>query len=123
MPSFKVEVEGFPELVERWKGEIAHLEGELQVASWQAASDGVSAERRDHPYTDRTYDLTNTATPESDENGEADMVWPQEYASFVDEGTSRSAAYPFTPLAKDAAAKSIEAGARAAVDHIEERMK
>jgi hypothetical protein len=74
-------------------------------------------------YTDRTGHLSGIGDGGSDENshadqtedGEAEMIWPVDYASFVDEGTTRSRAYPFTPRAKEVAAKTLVRAAERAI--------
>lgn len=90
-------------------GAVTDLVRDLDRAAMDAARDGVQAAQQDHPYTDRTQQLTNTAHPaHSTTFGEADMVWDMEYASFVDKGTRRADPYPFTPIARKAAAASLE---------------
>lgn len=79
----------------------------LDTAALNAAREGVRAAQQDHPYTDRTMDLTQTAKAERGRpgSGEAVMVWEMPYAGFVDEGTSRAKPYPFTPIARREAAR------------------
>ena len=88
----------------------AELREDLQRAGVDAAQGGVDAAKAHHPYTDRTHDLTETShvEPIHDAKGGALMVWPQEYAGFVDEGTSRARPYPFTPLAEQVAERDLE---------------
>jgi hypothetical protein len=104
-----------------WDAGLRQLTTELEGASFDAATDGIRAAQESHPYTDRTGDLTGYATPAEDvQRGErgASMQWPMPYASFVDKGTSRSAAYPFVPLAMQVATTSLEANAERAADNI-----
>lgn len=81
-----------------------------------AAALGVEAEQNQHPYTDRTYNLTSTAKvdPVSSDpfEPEVDMYWPAEYAGFVDE----RAQFAFTPTAIEAAETAIEYGIESVVD-------
>src|ERR1043166_3002481 len=73
-------------------------------AAKNAADEGVKAEQADHPYTDRTRNPTGSAHVEPADGGEGfDMVWPAPYANFVDKGTSRAKASPFTPIAEERA--------------------
>lgn len=84
----------------------------LDRAAVDAARAGVWAAQQDHPYTDRTQNLTNTAEPVPGPagRGEAEMVWVMPYAGFVDEGTSHARPYPFTPIARRAAGRALERG-------------
>lgn len=91
------------------KAAVDDLEADLERSAYSAAEDGIVRAQQDHPYTDQTGDLTETAHAErGHERGTADMVWPQPYAGYVDRGTSRAKAYPFTPQAQEAAAASLE---------------
>lgn len=82
---------------------------DLVHGNFVAARAGVWEAQQDHPYTDRTQNLTNTAHPQYNvnEKGHAAMVWPMEYASYVDGGTSRNKAYPFVPTATRAAKEEL----------------
>lgn len=115
-------LEGLDELKAEHSAACDELDQDLNDAAVTAAGDGVKAAQDQHPYTDRTYQLTERAGVELESFGEASMVWPKEYASFVDEGTSRNAAYPFTPIAKARAESSLDNGAELAVKKLEERM-
>lgn len=107
---------------ESWDRHYATLKGYLDKAPLAAAQHGVRAAQEDHPYTDRTYQLTETARAlphrfegEGDVEGAA-MMWSKPYANFVDKGTSRSKPYPFTPRAIEVAEESLNAQAEAFVD-------
>ena len=98
----------------------------LRKVSMKAAEAGILEARTDHPYTDRTFHLsglgdggddTNSHATETDD-GEAYMVWPVPYASFVDKGTSRSRPYPFTPQAEDKAAEVLQRETELMVDRV-----
>jgi hypothetical protein len=114
--SFEVHVviEGLDELEHAWADEVKQLEWDLDKTALVAARAGVEAVREDHPYTDRTYQLTETAralphTYAGDEEpGGAMMIWPKGYAGFVDDGTSRSRAFPFSPKAAEVAEATLE---------------
>lgn len=86
------------------------LEHDTHNAAKNAADEGVKEEQRDHPYVDRTQNLTGSAHVEpADDGGPGfDMVWPAEYASFVNQGTSRAAAFPFTPIAENRAEQVLK---------------
>lgn len=121
-----VEIEGLDELQRDWGATVDELESDLRDASREAATAGVQEAQNNHPYTDRTYQLTETAHVEPykdvDGAGVADMVWSKDYASFVDKGTSRSGPYPFTPQASERAESSLERGAEVAVAKAADRM-
>lgn len=89
---------------------------DLHKAGLKAAKDGVELARASHRYTDRTGELTGEAHVEEDHaTGGGIMTWPADYASYVDKGTSRAKAYPFTPKAKKLAAVMLNEGVQNAV--------
>lgn len=111
-----VTIEGLTELRGTWKRAIAELEANVREAALDAAAAGILAAQTEHPYQDhrdpkKSYrwkgalGLTDTSHAEQNRKGsqgegfEAEMVWPADYAYFVDRGTSRYEAYPFTPIA------------------------
>lgn len=102
---------------------IPALEEGLKKASVNAAFDGLGAVKARHPYTDRTHNLTDNSEVIDDPHGGAFMHWPENYANFVDKGTRRSAAYPFTPLAKKVADKALNDNTKEAVDRFADRFK
>ncbi len=59
----------------------------------------VNDAKSDHPYKDRTGNLTNSIQPGAVEISDTEVVAYVEarmaYATFVEFGTSRAAAYPF----------------------------
>lgn len=94
----------------------ATLADDLQRAGVKAAKDGVALARASHPYEDRTGNLTNNAHVEEDHAiGGGLMTWPEDYASYVDEGTSRARAFPFTPRARKLAAVMLNEGVQEAI--------
>lgn len=99
---------------------VTELLNDVALAVRNAAEEGVREATVNHPYTDRTYRLSTTARASAMSRGkfekEVDMVWPAPYAGFVDEGTSRSKAYPFTPQASAKAEETLERDVDAAVD-------
>lgn len=74
------------------------LEGVVR-ASQIAQALVVNDARSDHPYVDRTQNLTNSIQPGQVEVTDKDVTAYVEarmaYASFVEFGTSRARAYPF----------------------------
>ncbi len=96
---------GLPAIVETW------AQGAAQHA------------RAEHPYTDRTGNLTASieALPARTVGGrvEGGVVAGMDYASYVDEGTSRARPYPYLQPAAQAtesyAEEIAERGLRAAV--------
>jgi hypothetical protein len=90
------------------------LEQDLARASLEAADAGVGAMQASHPYADRTCQLTGsmTAQPVTTADGvEAVIQVAAPYASFVDKGR-----FAFTATGEEAAARSLEELAAAAVD-------
>lgn len=112
---FICDLEGAEELQAHWDSELATTSRDLIEVGLDAAREGVAAAQAEHAYTDRTHNLTNNAHVEQEYDGEAYMVWPQEYASFVDRGTSTNAAYPFTPIAEQRAEHTLARGTDVAV--------
>lgn len=120
-------VEGLDELLRTWSAETSRLEKDLEEAGWQAGKVGVQAAQDSHPYTDRTDMLTGTATcvppyPCDAGGNAAGMWWPQDYASYVDKGTSRSRPYPFTPRATKTARLELEHLTARCVEDFESRL-
>jgi len=94
----------------------AGLEHDLHRAGMDAAKAGVDLAKASHGYQDRTGDLTSTAhVEENHATGGGIMVWPEEYAGYVDKGTSRARAFPFTPKAKKLAGVMLNAGVNDAI--------
>lgn len=121
------EIEGLEELKHEFAQATRVLKADLSDMSLQAAEAGVKEAKRNHPYTDRTHNLTDEAfaAPAIDRQGQtvADMVWPEDYASFVNKGTSRSKAYPFTPQAEERAEQALKSGVDIAVAHFTDRIE
>jgi hypothetical protein len=89
-----------------WKATLVELERDLDAASTESAQAGLDAIKADHPYTDRTGDLTSTSHTEKNYAlGGADMVWPEEYAGFVD----GKRGFNFTKRASDVAKTELVA--------------
>lgn len=108
--------------LERFEAEVdsalRDLAEDLHRAGVRAAEDGVALAKASHPYQDHTPTdgLTDSARAEEDTvTGGGIMIWPAEYASFVDKGTSRARPYPFTPKAEKLAAVMLNAGANEAL--------
>lgn len=108
MPRITIEIDTEP-VLRALAADAAQLEADLDEDAYQAARAGVIEAQQNHPYTDRTQQLTNTAHAErGPERGTSEMVWEMDYASFVDRGTSRARPYPFTPQAKEEAARVLD---------------
>ena len=115
MSAFRCVVDGVTDLRRTWRLEVTTLRGNLARETHRAAKAGVRAAKDTHPYTDRTGQLTGTATVEMlTVNGEATalMQWPMTYASFVNLGTRRARPYPFTPHAERTTESLLEQRAR-----------
>lgn len=109
-------VEGLDELVSDWKATCAELDTELGRGAMRAAGEGVAEAKANHPYTDRTHNLTDSAHVNPLSGGDAEMVWQMPYAGFVDKGTVRAKPYPFTPIATAKASSELDANSERAVD-------
>lgn len=103
---------------------------EMRVEIWRAVQDaadeGIREAQTHHPYTDRTFQLSGTAQASrvrgSKFEPSADMVWPAPYAGYVDEGTSRSRPYPFTPQAEAKADEVLAHKVEHAIDRFVSRI-
>ncbi len=94
-----IEISGMDELVRNLSNYSKKaIEGVVRAAQISQAL-VVNDARSDHPYIDRTGNLTNSiqagAVEVSDNKVEAEVQARMEYASFVEYGTSRARAYPF----------------------------
>jgi len=107
---FDVTIEGLDELIAAAHAADSKLRDDVAMATQAAASDGVKAEQGSHPYTDRTYQLTETARatkPESVSDGvQSEMVWRKFYASFVT--TVSGGRFDYRPVAERAARASLK---------------
>jgi hypothetical protein len=105
---------------------VHDLEDDLARGSLDAADYGVSTMQESHPYQDRTYNLSGSmhVVPATDADGkrEAELQVDAEYASYVDQGTSRSRAYPFMALGEHAAEEALQTNAQSAADVASEKM-
>lgn len=118
---FTIDIEGLEELKAEWAAGCDQLGKDLEEATLLAAKDGIESEKASHPYQDRTGDLTGEAHANAMARGAA-MIWGQRYSSFVNNGTSRSAAYPFTPLAERTAENSLNVRAAYAAEDLVTKM-
>jgi hypothetical protein len=120
---FRLELEAADFLHDADQG-LDTLEHAVDVAAHNAGDEGIKEEQRDHPYTDRTYNLSASAHVEPTDDGEpgVDMVWPADYASFVDQGTSTSKPYPFTPIAEKRAEQVLAFELENAVDNFKDKV-
>lgn len=100
------------------------LEHATDRAAANAADEGVRAEQEDHPYQDRTQTLTGSAhvEPSDDSDPGCDMVWPADYASFVNDGTERAKAFPFVPIAEKRAKQVMNYDLANAVDVFKDKL-
>ena len=69
------------------------------IATEMTQTQIVAEAKTNHPYTDRTGDLTRSIDKgrviETRNSISAEVVATMHYASYVEEGTSRSAPYPY----------------------------
>jgi hypothetical protein len=121
---FTIEIEGLEDLERDW--ELAHRDLLTNVARavTEAASDGIKAAQDSHPYTDRTYQLTETARATRAETVgneiQAEMVWNKDYASFVTEVSD--GAFDFTPEAIETAEAVLDGRVDQSIDGFAERI-
>ena len=123
--TIEIDVSGLEKSVEKGKRE---LRDDLRKVQRAAAEAGVEEEQEHHPYTDRTWQLTERAHVEENAEGEAEMVWPKDYASFVDgrgyDPTAQaSGRYAFTPIAEQRARAAAERGAEKAVERLRDTLE
>ena len=116
---FRVDLLGLDELGADVFIAAAEADRDLDAAAAKAAEYGVQTMQASHPYQDQTYNLSGSMVVEPVEGArgrlEADMVIPAPYAKYVDEGTSRNRAYPFTPLGRHVAEEALEQEAESAL--------
>lgn len=115
MIDFTVTVEGERDLDLLWSSRVIPALGAgCREGVDRGMKEGMAQAKASHPYTDRTGDLTretSTTVYAVTVNGAAgEMVWLMPYAGFVENGTSRSRAYPFAgpALLKVAAVAEVE---------------
>lgn len=120
-------LEGIEELEREAEREIDRTLVPHLVTAVKVASDAGAAEARArHPYMDRTGDLTRST--EGDEpvvrgrSVEGGISADEDYASYVDRGTSRAKAYPFMIFAESEAKKVLPVEAEKAAEAFAEKM-
>lgn len=135
LPSISFTAEVDASAFEReWETSMQRFAARLDDVSLEAARAGVVEAQQDHPYTDRTQNLTNTAYARKaaggrgaggrfEASGGAYMAWPMFYGSYVDQGTSRSRPYPFTPKAERAAQRELRKGIERVIAELREMVK
>ena len=128
MPRFTATLEGLAAFREKCASAASALRDDLADASFDAAAAGVEAATDMHTYEDHTYQLTERGIPRREYDNAtsdliAEMIWEAEYASFVDEGTVRSKAYPFTPAALAAAEPELDRLAGEAAERFRTRIE
>ena len=117
---FSADVTGLDALEATWASVVGHLKEDLGRDSMDAADYAVSTMQQSHPYQDRTYGLSGGmhAVEATNETGdrEAELRVDAEYASFVNDGTSRAQPYPFMPLGEHAAGEALQTNAERSVE-------
>lgn len=103
-----------------WKGVRDEITLEMAKDVEAACEEAIAEVQGEHPYQDHTYHLTDTATAKlesSDYRGATGvLVWPMDYASYVDQGTSRAKAYPFVERTTDHADRILLFRTESSVD-------
>ena len=99
-----VEVEGLEEFKRSCEEARRELDAGLYSAVKEAAEAGAKEARDNHPYRNRTGMLERNTVAlmlrEGFNNYEGEIFANREYASYVNDGTSRSRPYPFMPQAE-----------------------
>lgn len=116
---FTARLDGIEEALQELEDEVMEALPGI-VTQW--AQGAAQHARAEHPYTDRTGDLTASieALPARTmgDRVEGGVVAGMDYASFVDEGTSRARPYPYMEPAaaatQDYAEEVAERGLRTA---------
>lgn len=100
---FTARLDGIEEALQELEDEVMEALPGI-VTQW--AQGAAQHARAEHPYTDRTGDLTASieALPARTmgDRVEGGVVAGMDYASFVDEGTSRARPYPYMEPAAQA---------------------
>lgn len=121
---FEVSVDS--DLEKAWREACREFVDETRQVAVKAADDGAAHSRESHPYQDHTYHLTDTTVGKLEafdgDGATAEIVWVQDYASYVDQGTSRAAAKPFVDDATKVAKAALERGVHTLVEKTESRM-
>jgi hypothetical protein len=125
MSSFHVTVDTSG-LVREWGEACGEIAEDLAHAVKTAVDAGAKHSQHDHHYQDHTYHLTDTTEGKlesHDRDGAVGViVWPTDYASYVDKGTSRSRPYPFADKAEKVADEVLEREVAAMVARVESKM-
>lgn len=99
MSSAKVEIIGIENLVSNLSKYSDRLLESVVTACQMSQALIVNDAKNDHPYVDRTGNLTNSIQPGeieiTDDEVTAYVEANMEYATFVEFGTSRAKPYPF----------------------------
>lgn len=92
-------IEGMDDLLKNLSDYPKKVVGALAQAAEISQALVVADARQNHPYTDRTENLTNSIQAGriliTELSVEAEVVALMDYASFVEMGTSRARAFPF----------------------------
>lgn len=94
-----IDMTGIPQLVKNFSRFRGLALKAIVTAAEMSQARVVNDARNDHPYKDRTQNLTNSIQPGAvevtDDTVIAYVEARMQYASFVEFGTSRARAYPF----------------------------
>lgn len=112
MSSLTFDIEGIVELAAAGSEALDFLSQALPQACVDAGDAAVSAMQLSHPYQDRTYRLSGGMRCRLGRRTRwaalANVTFNAPYAGYVNDGTSRSRAYPFLPIGEAAAAPVLE---------------
>lgn len=95
-----------------WATAFDYLVQDIEHAAQEAAEAAIDEMQRNHPYTDRTGQLTGGMYVRDGQRTRlrctkfVEFIAP--YAKFVNDGTVRSRPYPFLPQGVEAAQKRLD---------------
>lgn len=108
-------IEGLDEFLRDYQKEVVWFNEQLAKAALYSAQAGIESVREKHPYTDRTYQLTERAEALPERDGDevvgAVMSWEKHYASYV----NRRTRFNFTRQAERVAKDQLKGGVQVAV--------
>lgn len=109
-----------------WKGTLNEITLEMARDVQTACEEAIVEEQSEHPYQDHTYHLTDTANGKiesADYKGATGVLeWPMDYASYVDQGTSRAQAFPFVERTQQHAERILLFRTESSIDKALERL-
>lgn len=121
LAEIQFDLSAFTDLDGDWYRAYDELSNDLEYATVQAGEAGIEEMQRNHPYTDRTYQLSGGMHITDGERTRMrctkyiDFLAP--YARYVNDGTAKSRPYPFLPQGVEAAQKRLDECMQQSLDH------